>query len=186
MLLSASEVQFYRTFGFLQRTAQLSDVEVQTLREELRHAHARRYRPPLDAYKTRELEPMLRPDTPLAASLPEDERFGGVAEQLQGRSYLCAVNSYVLRGGTSWHPDFERDVGEFGQCDGLVMAVYLDSPGLDGDCGALRVLAGSHMNPFHADAFELVQDDNLSYEVTPSNWPAHICACKPNGTCGRV
>ena len=177
--LRDGEARFYRTFGFLQRHGALSDAEVATLRNELEQAHARRYRPPLGEYVTRELEPMLRLESPFAASLPEDERFGGVAERLQGPSYLCAVNSYVLRGNTSWHPDFERDVGEFGQCDGLVMAVYLEP--LDGSSGALRVLPGSHVNPFHADVFDEVQSAALPFGGAAAEWPCHICACQPNG-----
>jgi hypothetical protein len=89
------------------------------------------------------------------------------------------VNSYVLRGNTSWHPDFERDVGEFGQCDGLVMAVYLEP--LDGSSGALRVLPGSHVNPFHADVFDEVQSAALPFGGAAAEWPCHICACQPNG-----
>ena len=180
---SDTEVAFYRTFGFLHRRAQLSDTEVHALREELNHAHANLRHletlPALALFAARQLQPMLRQTTPLAASLPEDERFGGVAEQLQGRSYLCAVNSYVLRGGTSWHPDFERELGEFGQCDGLVMAVYLEP--LDGSDGALRVLPGSHVNPLHAEVYELVASEAMPYGGTASEWPAHVCSCEPNG-----
>ena len=141
------------TFGFLHLQRVLSEAEVQTLRDELAAVHAARYRSPLGDFNPRQLEPMLRQKTPLAASLPEDERFGGVAEQLQGPSVLCAINSYRFTGNTSWHPDFERG-GEFGQCDSLVMAVYLDDPGLDGDSGALRVVPSSHVDPLHSAIFE--------------------------------
>lgn len=153
LLLSDEQRGHYMTFGFLHLQRVLSEAEVQTLRDELAAVHAARYRSPLGDFNPRQLEPMLRQKTPLAASLPEDERFGGVAEQLQGPSVLCAINSYRFTGNTSWHPDFERG-GEFGQCDSLVMAVYLDDPGLDGDSGALRVVPSSHVDPLHSAIFE--------------------------------
>jgi hypothetical protein len=88
----------------------------------------------------------LGPDTPFLASLLEDTRFLGSAEQLLGRDVIgrtCNSNSFD-GDRTEWHPDADNPARR-----GLKFASYLQP--LDEKTGALRLISGSHKEPLHSD-----------------------------------
>jgi hypothetical protein len=109
-------------------------------------------------------------DTPFIASLLEDSRFLDAAERMFGNDVfgvLADVNRYV--GDTYWHPD-TCNINQFG----VKFAYYLQP--VRADSGALRVLPGSHKNPWHDEVRELRARGVLS-EIEQA--PAFVCEADP-------
>jgi len=167
----AARAQF-EAQGWVHLRSVLEEAEVAALRAELAAVYAALPAEERERPNPRRLLPMLRRDTPTAAALPDDARWGGVAEALQGPSYLCGLNGYVLSGGTGWHPDFVHG-GDFAGCEGLVIAVYLEP--LTKQTGALRIVAESHREPLHTS----LNSAFGPYSVAPSEWPCEVCETQP-------
>ena len=88
----------------------------------------------------------LGPETPFLASLLEDERFYGAAQQILGKDavgYSSNANSFD-GDRTEWHPD----VGDL-DWHGIKFGFYLQPLGRDS--GALRLIPGSHREPLLSD-----------------------------------
>lgn len=171
-MLTDLQLQHFKCFGFVTLPALFTPQEVGTLSEEyeaeLNHVYANQ---PFTG-ETRYWTMMLHPRTPLFASLLEDERFCGIAEQLYGEDVLgigTDANRYV--GDSNWHPDHGVDPTK--DCFGEKFAFYLDPVGRDS--GALRVIPGSHTPTFHAQ----LQASLKSLEMPVTDVPAHVCVSNP-------
>lgn len=84
-----------------------------------------------------------RPDTPVLASLMEDERFFGAAKQIlddDAMSLFARANAF-FGDRTEWHPDVSESHWRRIKFD-----FYLQP--LDGETGSLRFIPGSHKDPF--------------------------------------
>jgi hypothetical protein len=101
-------------------------------------------------------------DTPFLASLLEDPRFCEAAEQLYGDDVFgiaSDINRYV--GDTHWHPD----TGSIHQY-GVKFAYYLQPVGAEN--GALRVIPGSHKQPFHDELRQKMSELELGIRDVPA------------------
>ena len=170
--LSPEQLNHFDTFGFLSLRQLLTAAEVATLRAEyeaeLDHVYAHS---PFDGTE-RHWTLMLSERTPLFASLLADERFCLVAEQLYGDDVVAIAadaNRYV--GHTRWHVDHDADPKK--DCHGVKFAFYLDA--VDGASGALRVIPGSHRQPYHQQVSEALEAMALPIDEVAS----HICASTP-------
>ena len=109
-MLTDHQLQHFRTFGFVTLRKLFTPEEVEILREEYESELDHVYADQPFKGETRYWTMMLHPRTPLYASLLEDERLCGVAEQLYGDDVIgigTDANRYV--GDTGWHPDHRAD-----------------------------------------------------------------------------
>ena len=85
-------------------------------------------------------------------TLLDDARILGIAGDLLGDdfNYASGEGNYYS-GDTGWHPD-----GNYPELFAIKVAFYLDP--VDQDSGCLRVIAGSHRNPFHDKLWSLHLD----------------------------
>lgn len=168
-MLTQQQVFHFNTFGFLIFRQMFSPDEIKTINVEFRAALEAAYRhAPFDGTK-RHWVTMMGPDTPFFASLLEDPRFYEVAEQLYGEDafgVMTDANRYV--GDTGWHPD----TGSLHQY-ALKFAYYLDPVGAE--TGALRVIPGSHKDPFHSELLHRLHPSGMSIRDVP----AYVCESEP-------
>lgn len=142
-MLSRREQAQFETFGYVVLRDLLADVEVRQLEQEcLQRLEAAYTHAPFDGTK-RYWVGMNGPTTPLMASLIEDPRLWGVAEQLFGE-YAVGGRCDASRCSqdTTWHPDTVST-----RLEGVQFGVYFQNVG--GGSGALRVIPGSHRQPLH-------------------------------------
>ncbi|MAG37587.1 MAG: hypothetical protein CL878_15235 [Dehalococcoidia bacterium] len=90
-MLTERQLQHFRTFGFLLLRNLFTPEEVATLRDEYEAELTYVYADQPFTGEQRHWTTMLHPRMPLFASLLEDERFSGVAEQLYGDDVLGYV-----------------------------------------------------------------------------------------------
>ncbi|APR79833.1 Hypothetical protein A7982_05180 [Minicystis rosea] len=144
-MLATPQVLEFETFGFVVLRNWFSAEEVTVLKREHAAGLDAAWGRPFDG-TARQWALMTSERTPLFASLLEDDRFAGVAEQLYGGDVLGVMtDASRFVGDTFWHPD---TVG-FDHY-GIKFVFYLEP--LRADSGALRVVPGSHRQPYH-DAF---------------------------------
>ena len=88
----------------------------------------------------------LGPETPFLASLLEDERFFGAAQQILGDDAVGSFSNANSFDGdrTEWHPDVVQP-----DWKGIKFGFYLQP--LDRNSGALRLIPGSHREPLLSD-----------------------------------
>jgi hypothetical protein len=168
-MLDEPQVVHFQTFGFLILRQLFTPDEVKILNTEFTNQLEAVYRhAPFNGTK-RHWVTMMGPETPFFASLLEDPRFYEPAEQLYGEDVFGTItdaNRYV--GDSAYHPD----TGSLHQY-GVKFAYYLDPVGPE--TGALRVIPGSHKDPFHSEVKE-----NLGKSgVTTREVPAHVCTSEP-------
>ncbi len=145
-MLTAEQTNFYETFGFLvfrrcfspdemaEITAAFDDVLEAALNGQ-----------PFLGQKRHMVLGCIE-QRPRLASLVEDDRIHGVVEDLLGPDFVWITsdgNYYV--GDTSWHPDAG---GELLSYHLIKIALYLDP--VRKDSGCLRVIPGSHREPYHS------------------------------------
>jgi hypothetical protein len=114
----------------------------------------------------------LRPETPFLASLLEDERFYGAAQQILGEDavgYFSNANSFD-GDRTEWHVDVVDP-----DWSGIKFGFYLQP--LDRNSGALRLIPGSHREPLLSDLRKValresnegtLDESGLSVEEVPA------------------
>ncbi len=171
-MLTDTQLQHFRTFGFVILRGLFTAHEVEILRAEYEAELDRVYAHAPFTGETRYWAMMLHPRTPLFASLLEDDRFCSVAEQLYGTDVLgigADANRYV--GDTRWHPDHHADPER--DCYGIKFAFYLDP--VDAASGALRVIPGSHGRAFH----DRIRGSLESLDLAVADVPAYVCASCP-------
>ena len=177
--LTAEEVSFFETFGFLVLKQHFTPEEVKTIKAELKHAVDLTYEDTAFDRSANSSERLQGVDltsssTPYIYSLPERPHLYGIAKQLFGEDVIgheTDVNLFV--GDTRWHPDRSgRDIKthEFG----CKFCFYPDP--LDGETGALRLIPGSHRLPFF-DALREVP--GISDPKNIPNIPSIVCDNEP-------
>ncbi|MDE0314140.1 MAG: phytanoyl-CoA dioxygenase family protein [Candidatus Poribacteria bacterium] len=171
-MLTEQQIKHFHTLGFLVFPQLFNQDELDTIHKEFEASMAAAYRHmPFDGTRRHWL-PMMGPKTPFFANLPEDPRFCAVAEQLYGEDVFCIVsdaNRYV--GNTGWHPDHNADPTK--DCYGVKFAFYLEP--VDAESGALRLIPGSHKNPFHEDLRENLNQFGLEI----CDVPGYVCESEP-------
>jgi hypothetical protein len=168
-MLTEQQIAHFRTFGFLIFRQHFSPDEVRTIRTEVRHGMETAYRhAPFDGTRRHWL-PMMGPETPFMARLLEDDRFCLAAEDMYGNDALGIIsdaNRYV--GNTGWHPD----TGSIHQY-GVKFAYYLEPVGRES--GALRLIPGSHRDPYHSGLKRNMGKSGLDVPDVP----AYVCQSEP-------
>ena len=141
-MLNPQQLQHFNTFGFVILRNALSADEVETLRDQWqrRADEADRF-VPFAGDKSRDMIAM-GDSAPFITALFEDDRLAGIGEQIFDRLIGASAIAHRYVGDTRWH----YDAGGY-EAGGLKFAVYLDHVGADS--GALRVIPGSHLQPFH-------------------------------------
>ncbi|MBI4552346.1 MAG: phytanoyl-CoA dioxygenase family protein [Candidatus Latescibacteria bacterium] len=168
-MLTEEQVIRFQTFGFLIFRQLFSPDELRTIDAEFTHALESAYHhAPFDGTR-RHWVPMMGPETPFFASLLEDPRFCEATEQLYGDDAIGIIvdaNRYV--GNTGWHPD----TGSLHQF-GVKFAFYLEPVGAE--TGALRVIPGSHHQPFH----DILKQNMSQTKLEVRDVPACVCESEP-------
>lgn len=168
-MLTDAQITHFRTFGFLVFRQLFTETELATIHAEFEHGLGTAYRHlPFDG-TLRHWVPMMGPETPFYASLQEDPRFYRVAEQLYGEDVFAVItdaNRYI--GDSPWHPD----TGSLHQY-GVKFAFYLEP--VDAESGALRVIPGSHHDPYHSE----VKEHMIQVKPEFRDVPAYVCASQP-------
>jgi len=171
--ITEQQRRYFQTFGFPTLRRHLSAAEMVRIDDEFSSA----MRATLPSKSTHDGRSNLNrllmdADTPLLASLADDQRFADTAEQLLPTGAICVqVAGYFYMGATRWHSD-NYNLGY----SGVKFVIYLDP--LDGASGALRVLPGSHRNPLWQDSW-LTHETEAVFGVRPDEMPAHVCETKP-------
>ena len=170
MPLTQQQLSHFQTFGFLIFRQLLSPEEVAQFSREFNTA--------LDAWidggrhdrKERHYASLMEETSPFIASLADDPRFVDVSEQLLGKDLLCiAVDGNYMVGDTQWHPDT-------GSLDYAAVKFCIYSDPLDASNGALRVIPGSHQEPFHS---QISQGPQSAFGVRPDEVPAYAFESQP-------
>ena len=168
-MLTTEQYQHYQAFGFVTLRNVFNPHELVKINKEFESGLKTAYHHmPFDG-TTRHWVTMMGQSRPCFAELLEDPRLCDVAEQLYGDDVLgiaTDANRYV--GNTKWHPD-THSIHQYG----VKFAFYLQPVGPN--TGALRVIPGSHRNPYHNTLKQVIPDLNMSIE----NVPSHICDSEP-------
>jgi hypothetical protein len=172
--LTAAQVSFFKTFGYVVLKNALSSAEMRTLNVEFdRTMEAQYAHKPFDG-TARYWSTLMEEDTPLFASLLEDPRFMRSGQQMYGDDVLGITvdgNRYV--GNTGWHPDSRSNL-----LAGVKFAIYMQPVGAE--TGALRVIPGSHRLP-------LEQNEEFSagvHRLSITDVPAQVLASEPGDVVG--
>jgi len=162
-VLTAEQKCFYDTFGFLVfRRCFSSDETAEIIRlfdgviEEARHGK------PFTGER-RQIVLGFVEQRPGLARLVEDDRIYAVIKELLGPDFVWITsdgNLYV--GNTEWHPDAGRPTYHL-----IKVAFYLDP--VREESGCLRVIPGSHREPFHSALKPL-----LKHRADPPEYPFGI------------
>ena len=140
-MLTEGQVHQFKTFGFVVMKGVFNADELKTIQAEFdERAAVASSHEPFDGTKRHNLN-MMGDDTPFYASLLEDPRFADAADQMYGEALgqSADANRYVTN--TSWHYDAGAYEGY-----GVKFAMYLQP--VRADTGALRVIPGSHKQPW--------------------------------------
>ncbi|MCY3903447.1 MAG: phytanoyl-CoA dioxygenase family protein [Caldilineaceae bacterium] len=171
-MLNEQQLDHFDTFGFVVLRRVFGADELATIEAEyedgLNAAYAHL---PFDGSK-RHWTNTLGPDTPYMASMLEDARFLETAQQLFGADVIgmgADANRYV--GHTRWHPDHYTDPTK--DTYGIKFAYYLDPVGAKS--GALRVVPGSHREPYHSNVGATIRGAGLDIPDVPS----YVCESLP-------
>ncbi len=170
MNLSEQQLNLFRDFGFL--------IFRQLLSPEETAQYSREFNTGLNAWidggqhdgKSRHYASLMEEKSPFIAGLAHDPRFVDVAEQLLGKDALAiAVDGNYMVGDTLWHPDTRSlDYAAVKFC------IYPDP--LNGSNGALRVIPGSHQDPFHS---QISLDPEAAYHLSQADVPSYTFESQP-------
>ena len=120
--------------------------------------------------RVRHYASLMEEISPFIASLADDTRFADAAEQLIGKDVLCiAVDGNYMVGDTQWHPDTHSL-----SYSAVKFCIYPDP--LEESNGALRVIPGSHREPFHS---QISGDTQSAYGLRPDELPAYVFESQP-------
>ena len=180
-MLIQVQCDHFKTFGFLLLRDYFSADEAATIKAEYKsRCDAAANYVPFDGTK-RQVMNMMVPDTPFYCSLLDDRgRFLGIAEQLAGKVLGMSVSITRLVSNTYWHYDSTTY-----DLTSLQFGCYLES--VRAETGALRVIPGSHRQPFQdeigaiqaCDYAWIRQDNDQEAGATVDDIPAFICETDP-------
>ena len=169
MQVTEQQLAHFRTFGFAVFRQYLTPQEITRYRDEFDRG--------LDSWidggihdgKTRHYASLMEETTPFIGGLGRDPRFADVAEQLLERDVICiAVDGNYQVGDTQWHPDTASL-----EYRGVKFCIYPDP--LTASTGALRVLPGSHLEPYHS----AIRGAAKEFGITPDQYPAYAFESNP-------
>lgn len=137
MALSAQQIYFFETFGFLMIPNLLSD-DIGWITDEFTTIHNTASGPKHDGTKRTCIVPFIDQSSKLCTLL-DNPKIIEIAASLLGAdfNYLGGDGNYYT-GDTGWHSDGWHDTGLF-----IKMALYLDP--VRRDSGCLRVIPGSQL-----------------------------------------
>ncbi len=141
-LLSPEQLRFFRTFGFLVLRQRVPLAEIKAMEQELLEEGARQH-PPFK-HDTRQGVVLMEPTCQRWCDAFASSRFLTPARQILGEDCIgmgTDGNRYV--GDTPWHVDHR---GPPYPQRGIKWCLYLDPVGERS--GALRVIPGSHLQPW--------------------------------------
>lgn len=170
MKLTQQQLNLFSDFGFL--------VFRQLLSPEEMEVYSREFNAGLDSWidggkhdgKSRHYASLMEEQSPFISSLADDHRFADVAEQLLGKDVLAiAVDGNYHVSDTLWHPDT-------GSLDYTAVKFCIYPDPLNGSNGALRVIPGSHRDPFHS---QISRDSETSYNLAQAEVPSYIFESRP-------
>ena len=168
--LTSFQLAHYKTFGFIRIKEVLNENELKVITSEfadgLEAAH--KYTPGVGASAQLQWS-NLKPEFPFIASLIEDSRICGVAEQLIGDDAIPVFsNSNRWVANTPWHPDTP-----YLELKGVKIACYLQS--VRSNSGAIRFVPGSHKSEFNEEISALLKQSNPDLKDVPS----YVCDSDP-------
>lgn len=146
-MLTVNQLAQFEVFGFLVLKGLLAPKEIEraTADYEVGYAVAR------ESMERSGIRGQLNwsnlgPGTPFLASLLEDERFFGAAQQILGEDAVGSFSNANSFDGdrTEWHPDVVHP-----DWRGIKFGFYLQTQ--DRNSGALRLIPGSHKEPLLSD-----------------------------------
>jgi len=181
-MLTQEQLNHYQTFGFIILRNLFSRDEVAILQTEFDRAAERAAKfIPFDGTQRQSVY-FNGQDGPFFVSLTEDPRFVDVARQIYGEDVFAigpASCTRFINPGTKWHPDTIN----YHQ-SGLGFVFFLQA--VRADHGALRVLPGSHRNPWHDELREIRAKQKLggAHPIRKAlggieNVPAYPCEADP-------
>lgn len=170
MKLSEQQLNQFHVFGFLIFRQLLSRDEITV--------YSREFNAGLDYWieggqhdgKSRHHATLMEERSPFIAGLAHDHRFADTAEQLLGKEVLAiAVDGNYHVQDTLWHPDTRSlDYAAVKFC------IYPDP--LEAENGALRVIPGSHRDPFHS---QISREPGAAYDLSQADVPSYVFASQP-------
>jgi ectoine hydroxylase-related dioxygenase (phytanoyl-CoA dioxygenase family) len=178
-MLTDEQKSFYETFGFLIFHQYFSPNEIAEIRRQFDDVleEALGGRPFTGQARHMVLGCVER--RPGLARLIEDDRIFGVVENLLGPDlvWITSDGNYYV-GDTQWHPDAGGLLPSYHL---IKIAFYLDS--VRADSGCLRVIPGSHREPFHGALRPLFKHREtpvvFPFGVTGAHVPAYPLESNP-------
>lgn len=142
-MITAEQIHHYELFGFLFLPQAFNAVEMAAIGQAFDELLAQeRQGQPFPGVKRQSFYGVAE-HAPVLLQMLADDRIYGVVEQLLGPDFVwlnSEGNLYV--GDTNWHPDGSRL-----QYPPMKVSLYLDP--LTAETGCMRVIPGSHRQPFH-------------------------------------
>ena len=154
-MLTEGQVQYFETFGFIVLRQRFSAGEMVGISRDFDDVMEEASQGAEFSGDERQIVVGFIERRPLLSGLVEDDRIYGPLEQLLDPGFIWVAsdgNLYV--GDTNWHSD-KRPAPGYKQ---VKVTVYLDP--VQGDTGCLRVVPGSHRQPFHDDLRKHLLDEN--------------------------
>lgn len=148
-MLTKDQVSQFELFGFVVLKDIFDDSDLKVLRDEFSIAVAR-HENEVGLFNGEEDHTfsMMGEDTPFYSSLLEDPRFYEPASQLFGEDIIALeVNSYRYTGNTPWHYN-DGSPNRYGYGPKYQFPIF--EP-VTGETGALRMIPGSHRDPWQSD-----------------------------------
>lgn len=176
-MFTPDQVMHYQTFGYLIMRNVFTPAEIKTMQREFDTAMARTDDfTPTDGESTHTHAIMLGDDTPFFASLNEDQRICGPAQQTMGDDAVLwewQGYRYCMFKGTFWHAnDGDPTFGRYKY--GARFQWPLFEP-VAADTGALRIIPGSHLPEFQ---WQLRKADAASLLDPIEDVGAVVCAAE--------
>jgi hypothetical protein len=169
-MITEQQIAHFRTFGYLMMRDVFTSAEVETMVLEFERGREATLRSAPSAGSDSLTQwSNIKPESPFIAGMLEDARFSEVAEQLVDKDVVAVFANSNRRGGdTRWHPDTSDR-----HFRGFKFTTYLQP--LAADSGALRVVPGSHVRPFHDEVERFFSET----EIGVGDAPANVCETKP-------
>ncbi|KPI03534.1 Phytanoyl-CoA dioxygenase [Actinobacteria bacterium OK074] len=188
-MVTQQQADFFRLFGYLPLPGFFDAGELAVIEKEyaLGHAAASTVYASAIGVRGQMSWSNMREETPFLGDALESEKLSSAARALLSDDAVGVMsNGNVFSGNlTEWHAD--TSVPDF---HSLKFVAYLDP--VDGDSGALRVLPGSHRDPWHDELIAISLKDKLNTAGNPESdtaakgarfevrdVPAQVCASRP-------
>ena len=164
MKLTEQQLSHFDTFGFVVFRQLLIPSEIERFSKEF-DAGLDSWLPAGSKHdrSARHYATLMDSITPFAASLLDDPRFADAAEQFMGADSIgIAADGNYYVGDTQWHPDGHRlrEDGTPVAYSGVKFTIYLEPQ--DATNGALRVIPGSHKDPYYSALYSRLMEDASS------------------------